>query len=74
MIIQLHYLHNTLEYFPENLVVIREEQGKSVQKDIMTMEDHYQGIRNVHMRAHYCWSFKGTIPKYFHESIKKELP
>lgn len=38
--IKLPYLRSYLELFPENLVVIREEDGESVHQDIMPMEDY----------------------------------
>ena len=42
--IKLHYLFNHLDYFPENLGDVTEEQGERFHQDIRTMEDRYQGL------------------------------
>ncbi|GBP30318.1 hypothetical protein EVAR_27932_1 [Eumeta japonica] len=42
MSIKLHYLHSHLDYFPENLGDLGEEQGQCFHQDIHTMKERYQ--------------------------------
>ena len=39
MSIELHYLFSHLDYFPENLGDVSEEQGERFHQDIRTMEE-----------------------------------
>ena len=43
MSIKLHYLFNHLDYFPENLGDVSEEQGERFHQDIRTMQERCQG-------------------------------
>ncbi|GBP06198.1 hypothetical protein EVAR_3559_1 [Eumeta japonica] len=43
MSIKLRYLHSHLDYFPESLGDLSEEQGERFHQDIRTMEIRYQG-------------------------------
>ena len=43
MSIKLQFLKNYLQYFPENLKHISEEQGERFYQDIRVMEERYQG-------------------------------
>ena len=54
MSVEVHFLHNHLEYFPKNLGALRKEQGKRFHQDIKIMEKRYQGRWDVHMIANYC--------------------
>jgi hypothetical protein len=56
MSLKLHFLHNHLEYFPENLGTLSEDQGERFHQDIKEMERRYQGRWDVSMLADYCWS------------------
>ena len=56
MSIKLHYLFNHLDYFPENLRNVNEEQGERFHQDIRTTKERYQGRWDSHMRAGYCWT------------------
>ena len=56
MSIKLHYLFGPLDYFPENLGDVCEEQGERFHQDFRTMEERYQGRCNSHMMADYCWT------------------
>ena len=47
MSIKLHYLSSHLDYFPENLGDVSEEQEERFQQDIRTMEQKYQGRWNL---------------------------
>jgi hypothetical protein len=58
MSLKIHFLHSHLDYFPENLGSVSEEQGERFHQDIKEMEKRYQGYWNVSMMADYCWSLK----------------
>jgi hypothetical protein len=49
-------LASHLDYFPENLGAVSEEQGERFHRDIKEMERRYQGRWNVNMMAEYCWT------------------
>ena len=40
MSIKLHYLFSHVDYFPENLGDVNEEQGERFHQDIRTMEEN----------------------------------
>ena len=56
MSIELHYLFSHLDYFPENLGDVSEEQGEQFHQDIKIMEERYQGRWDAHMMSDYCWA------------------
>lgn len=58
MSIKLHFLHSHLDYFPENLGEVSEEQGERFHQDMKEMEHRYQGRWDMSMMADYCWSLK----------------
>ncbi|GFX75567.1 uncharacterized protein TNCV_4714741 [Trichonephila clavipes] len=58
MSVKVHFLHSHLDYFPENLGAVSEEQGERFHQDIKEMERRYQGRWNVNMIADYCWILK----------------
>ena len=58
MSIKLHFLKSHLDYFPENLGDISEEQGERFHQDIRVMEEHYQSRWDCHMMADYSWNLK----------------
>ena len=58
MSIKLHYLHNHLEHFPENLDDVSDEQGERFHQDISEMKSRYQGRWDQGMMADYCWCIK----------------
>ncbi|KAI5696331.1 hypothetical protein M8J76_008968 [Diaphorina citri] len=72
MSIKVHFLHNHLDRFPENLGDKSEEQGERFHQDIKTMEDRYQGRWDVHMMADYCWNLKRDYPKQKHSRQSKK--
>ena len=41
--VKVHFLHSCLEYFPENLGALSEEQGEKFHLDIKITEKRYQG-------------------------------
>jgi hypothetical protein len=58
MSLKLHFLHFHLDYCPENLGDLSEEQGERFHQDVKEMERRYQGQWDVFMMADYCWSIK----------------
>ena len=43
MSVKIHFLHSHLEYFPENLGALSEEQGERFHQNIKIMKKRYQG-------------------------------
>ena len=66
MSIKVHYLHSHLDYFPENLGDLSEEQGERFHQDIKVMEERYQGRWDIHMMADYCWTLQRECPGKTH--------
>jgi hypothetical protein len=50
----VHFLNAHLDYFPENLGTVSEEQRKTFHQDIKEMETRYQGRWNANMMGDYC--------------------
>ena len=59
--VNVHFLHDHLRYFPENLGTFREEHGKSFHQDIKQMETRYRGNWNVSMMADYSLMLKRDV-------------
>jgi hypothetical protein len=55
MSVKVHFLHSHINYFPDNLGAVSEEQGERFHQDIKTMEKRYQGRWDTSMMADYCW-------------------
>lgn len=62
MTIKLHFLNSHIDYFPENLGAVSEEQGERFHQDLKDMEKRYQGRWNPNMLADYCWLLKRDEP------------
>ena len=58
MSVKIHFLHSHLEYFPEDLGALSEEQGERFYLDIKIIEKRYQGQWKINMIANYCWCLK----------------
>jgi hypothetical protein len=58
MSLKLHFLHFHLDYFPENLGDLSEEQVERFLQDVKEMERRYLERWDVSMMADYCWSVK----------------
>ncbi|GFT23537.1 uncharacterized protein TNCV_3510431 [Trichonephila clavipes] len=54
MSVKVHFLHSHLDYFPEYLGAVSEEQGERFHQDIKEMERIYQGRWNVNIMVDYC--------------------
>lgn len=66
MSIKMHYLFSHMDWFPENLGSVSDEQGERFHQDIKEMETRYQGCWDAVMRADYCWTLKKDIPAAEH--------
>ena len=58
MSININFLSAHLDYFSDNFVDYREEQGGCFNQDILTIEDRYQEIVTINFLDYYCWSQK----------------
>lgn len=67
MSLKLHFLHAHLDFFPENLGAVSEEQGERFHQDIKTMERRYQGYWSINMMADYCWTLRRDEPHVSHK-------
>lgn len=67
MSLKVHFLHSHIDYFPENLGAVSEEQGERFHQDIKEMERRYQGSWNMNMLADYCWSIYRDEPQADHK-------
>ncbi len=70
MSVKLHFLFSHIDYFPENLGKVSEEQGERFHQDIKEMESRYQGKWNRHMMADYCWMLKRD-PNVLNDTSRK---
>ena len=61
MSVKVHFLNSHLNYFPENLGAMSEEQGERFHQEIKTMEKRYQRRWNTNMMADYCWCLKREV-------------
>jgi hypothetical protein len=67
MSLKFHLLNMDLEFFPENLGAVCEEQGKRFHQDIKEMERRYQGRWNVNMMGD-CWKLHHEITETLHKN------
>ncbi|GBO02881.1 hypothetical protein AVEN_58492-1 [Araneus ventricosus] len=67
MSLKVHFLDSSLDYFPENLGAVSEEQGERFHQDIKEMERRYQGKWNASMIADYCWMLQRDTPCKVHK-------
>lgn len=75
MSIKIHFLHSHLDYFPENLGDVSEEQGERFHQDIKEMEKRYQGRWDTKMMADYCWTLRRDLPlaEYDRKTTKRSF-
>lgn len=67
MSLKMHFLHSHLEYFPENLGSLSDEQGERFHQDIVEMESRYQGRWDPAMMGDFCWSLVRDRPLAKHD-------
>lgn len=75
MSLKVHFLNSHLDYFPENLGAVSEEQGELFHQDIKEMERRYQGKWSVTMMTDYCWMLYRDLLEatYKRKSSKRSL-
>ena len=66
MSVKVHFLQSHLDYFPENLGAMSQEQGERFHQDIKTMKKRYQGRWNVNIIVDYCWCLIRDEKTYEH--------
>ena len=71
--VKVHFLHSHVDYFPDILGAVSEEQGGH--QDIKTMEKSYQGYWRESMMADYYWCLtrKCTDTTYSQRAKKRKL-
>jgi hypothetical protein len=64
-----------MDYIPENLGAVSEEQKKTFHEDIKEMETRYQGRWNANMMGDYCWLLHRDDPQatYKRKSYKRSF-
>jgi hypothetical protein len=62
MTLKIHFLESHLDFFPENLGEVCDEQGERFHQDIMAMEKQYQRKWTSSMLAECCWTLKRDVP------------
>ncbi|GBL90588.1 hypothetical protein AVEN_179491-1 [Araneus ventricosus] len=67
MSLKVHFLDSHLDYFPENLGEVSEEQAERFHQGIKEMYWRYQGKWNVSMIADYCWMLQRDNPCKVHK-------
>ena len=55
MSLKMLFLHSHLDFFPENLGAVSDEQGERFHQDIQAMEERYKGVWNEGMMGNFCW-------------------
>jgi hypothetical protein len=66
MSLKVHFLDSRLDFFPENLVAVSDENGERFHQYIYNMEKRYQGKWSLSMLADYCWTLKRDVPQATH--------
>lgn len=56
MSLKIHFLHNHLEFFPENCGAFSDEHGERFHQDIKIIEQRFKGKEFCRMLGEYCWS------------------
>ena len=56
MSLKIHFLHSHLDFFPENLGAVSDEQGERFHQDLKIFEDRHKGFWDAGMLGDYCWS------------------
>jgi hypothetical protein len=71
--LKVHFLASHLDYFPENLGAVSEEQGERFHQDTKEMEQRYQGRWDVNMMADYCWTLRRDESQAAHKRKSSKL-
>jgi len=63
MSMKIHFLGPHLDFFPENLGEVSDENGESFHQGILVVEKRYQCKWASSMLADYCWTLKRDVPE-----------
>jgi hypothetical protein len=61
-----------MDWLPESLGSMSDEQGERFHQDIKEMETRYQGRWDSVIMADYCWTLKRDIPVAEHSRVSKK--
>lgn len=56
MSLKIHFLADHLDFFPENLGAVSDEQGERFHQDIAIIEGRFKGKDKIAMISTYLWS------------------
>lgn len=56
MLLQLHFLHSHLDYFPGNMGAVSDEHGERFCQDVSQIEKRCSGEWSSNVLANCCWS------------------
>ena len=55
MSLKIHFLHFHLDFFPDSLGDISDEQREGLHQDLQKIEKSYQGFWDEGILSDYCW-------------------
>jgi len=61
MSLKIHFLDLHLDFFPENLKSVNDEHSERIYRDILYMDQCYQGKWSPAILADYCWMQKRDV-------------
>lgn len=67
MSLKIHFLHNHLDFFPENCGAFSDEHGERFHQDIKIIEQRFKGKEYCHMLGEYCWSICRKTSESMHK-------
>lgn len=71
MSLKIHFLHNHLDFFPENLSDFSDKHGERFHQDLSDMESRLKGKDPSRMMAEYCWSICRDTNAQFKRQSKR---
>lgn len=73
MSLKIHFLHNHLDFFPDNLGDFSDEHGERFHQDVAIIEKRFKGKDPRHMLGEYCWSIcRETDPDQMKRQCKRQ--
>ena len=70
--VKMHYLFSHMDWFPENLGSMSDEQRERFHQDLKEMETRYQGRWDAVMMADYCWNLMIDLSAAAHSRNSKK--
>ena len=65
--LQFTFLHSHLNFVPENLGEVSDDEGERFHQDIQSVENCYQSSWKDSMMADYCWMLYRDAPDVVHQ-------